>query len=483
MAIDITSRLDCEQLLDRIRRTMLRNGYAPNMIQRLPAVFCENDDYILEGLAKAILTRQANWSTIRPILRDLKSDFSGYKVDAVAALPDQSITELHATYRNRVSAWLLGSELMAIRDNARRFQLLSSKHGPIWKIMRNHLRTNDYDPSLECYIRPQDDDLIHRFADAKGELKLSLVGLAICCEFFNNIGVDEFKPDLHATRFLKRIDLDLTRCSIPSSDAAVRGIGITIAQTTGKPRKLVDSHIWLFCAKGEAEVCEEKDPNCDHCLLKTEMPQLCRGWSTGTAIQVDLPVDIERSRRCSLEGDAEKETVQDPSQSSAAIGNPFSEEVPQSHSTMLSPDHIGTPPTREVIVSARIHATDGPGKPRREITKIAEDATELIIGAACPLDLSVVEHKFHASWNKGRTVLWIPIGLMIGQHEYNAILHYREKTQGLWIGSPLETKDRQDKVKLEDPLAAYGFKAEEEVRLRVHGNRIELLESTQTHES
>jgi hypothetical protein len=473
MSIDITSRLDCEQLLDRIRRTMLRNGYAPNMIQRLPAVFCEDDDYILEGLAKAILTRQADWSTIRPILKDLKSDLSGYNVDAVAALTDQSITELHAEYKKRVSVWLLASELKAIRDNARRFQRLGSGHGPVWQIIRTHLRPDDYDRSVECYIRPQDDDLIHRFADA-GEFKLSLVGLAICCEFFNNIGIDEFKPDVHTTRFLRRIDLDLTRCSIPSGDAGVREIGITIAQTTGKPRKLVDSHIWLFCANREAEVCRENNPKCDDCLLRTEMPRLCRGQSSGSAIKVDSTRDADRSRQCGLQREAEEKTVQHPSQSSAAIGNPFSEEVPQSHSTMVSPERIGTPPTREVIVSAKITAPDRRVKgPRREIGRVPRRDRQRVTGPGCPLDVSVVENEFGATWSDEGTVLLIPIRLTIGQREYDAALHYRVETQGLWIGSPLNHRT----VKLADPLAAEGYRVDEEVRLRIVGNRIRLLKS------
>ncbi|OGO04780.1 MAG: hypothetical protein A2Y91_06600 [Chloroflexi bacterium RBG_13_54_8] len=300
MAIDITSTRDCQDLMGRIHQTMLKKGYAVGRIPKAPAQFQQNDDYILEGLAKAILTRQTRWAEMELILPELKTDFFDYHVECVAALTDRYIAKLYAKYRNRVRARLLHDELLSIADNAGKFLAIRAAHQSVWQFMQSLLNAQNYDGALQCYVRPDDGELLSRFIEAGNPLKLSSVGLAICCEFFNNVGIDEFKPDLHTIRFFNRIDLDRRRWRVSRRPDDARQIGIAMAATLRQPRKFVDGHIWHFCADGKGQICTEDDPQCGLCMLKTNRPQLCNGWPSRREIQSQWLAATKRFRGCAL---------------------------------------------------------------------------------------------------------------------------------------------------------------------------------------
>lgn len=153
---------------------------------------------------------------------------------------------------------------------------------------------------MKFYIQPHDDKLIGCFIDPNSDFKLSGVGLATCCEFFNNIGIDEFKPDTHTVSFLNRIDLNRSSVRISRRPDLIRKVGITISETLGKPRKYVDGHIWCFCAEGEGEICTEDDPKCDLCQLKIQEPQLCLGFPNRIAINSNPLAAAQRMKECAL---------------------------------------------------------------------------------------------------------------------------------------------------------------------------------------
>lgn len=270
MPININSKSDCADLIERIQNTLLAKGYPLSRIQQTPDPFPLNDRDFFEGLCKAILTRQANWSSVVSILPKLKMNLHNYNINAVANMTDAQIKDLYNTYKVNVKKRFLKDELIAIRDNAKIFQNIISKHGSVCTFIKIHLPPTDYNLSLKCYVQPVDDTLIQCFTNPKNLFKLRCVGLAICCEFFNNVGIDEFKPDGHIIRFLNRIGL-LTG----NKQQKARQVGITMAATLGKPRKYVDSHIWCFCAAGEGNICTEKSPKCNICKLRTQLPRLC----------------------------------------------------------------------------------------------------------------------------------------------------------------------------------------------------------------
>lgn len=300
MRIDVKCASDCNELVDRIRHTLFATGYDVTRIPHSPKRFPPDDARVLEGLSAAILTRQAEWNSMERILPALKADLLGYQVNAVAALSNARITALFNKYKSQVRARFLEEELDAIRYNAIVFQRITSQYGSVVGFIKHHLSATYYDHSLGCYIRPQDDHLIRSFAHYGGSWKLHCVGLGICCEFFNNIGVDEFKPDVHTTTFLNRVDLDRTKVKVTQTDKDVRGIGIMIAQTLQQARACVDGHVWHFCASGYGEICTENDPRCDECWLHTKQPELCKGFPN-RAQTVHNPLQAKaRFRECGL---------------------------------------------------------------------------------------------------------------------------------------------------------------------------------------
>jgi hypothetical protein len=198
------------------------------------------------------------------------------------------------------------TKLLWIRDNAKIFLQIQKRHGSVWHFIETNLGASAFNHTHGCYIHPKDDYLLKCFS--KGAFKLNGVRLAICCEFFNNTGVDEFKPDVHTISFLNRVNLDRTKARVSRMPDDTRAIGITIAETLQKPRRFVDSYIWRFCAEGkgkgegegEGEICTEDDPKCHLCELKTRQPQLCQGFPSRTQIGTDPAGAAKRLKECNL---------------------------------------------------------------------------------------------------------------------------------------------------------------------------------------
>jgi hypothetical protein len=298
--IDVNSVSDCQELMERIQQTLLVKGYKTSRIGGLPKPFPLNDAGILEGLSEAILTRQALWISVKRILPELKVSLSNYNVNGVAALTDNDIGEIYISYKDRVKARFFEDELFAIRYNAIIFQQIIFKYGSVCTFIKSYLPMSDYDSSSKCYIRPIDAALKKYFIDYYSGVKLHCVGLAICCEFFNNIGIDDFKPDVHTTSFLNRITLDKYKVRVSHKAEDVRGIGVLIANTLKKPRKYVDSHIWHLCAEGEGQVCTENDPQCSSCWLKIKEPILCGGFPNKAEILDHNIAAADRFKECNL---------------------------------------------------------------------------------------------------------------------------------------------------------------------------------------
>jgi hypothetical protein len=190
-------------------------------------------------------------------------------------------------------------KLKWIRDSAKVFQKISKETGaPVWQFVKNNLDQNQYDHSHQCYVQPNDDSLKRCFIDGGSKSKLPGVGPAICDEFFNSIGIDEFKPDGHTINFLSRINLaGAVRTRKPNR---IRDIGIQMARSLSEPRKYVDSHIWHYCAETEGEICTENDPQCNVCRLEIDEPQLCKGFPNTMDIRANPLRATQRFNECVL---------------------------------------------------------------------------------------------------------------------------------------------------------------------------------------
>jgi len=270
--INVLSGPDCQMLIDRIRRTLV--AVKPSVLSNInayPKPFPANDQVIFEYLVLAVFSNQTKWKFLKPHLPEIKNALFNYNINLIAALSDIAVHQIYMQkiYRLKIPSGIkIEKKLLWIRNNASTFLKIQKQFGSVLNFMQTELAGSPFDDIHNCYIHPNDKQLLKHFS--KGMFKLGGVGDAICCEFFNGIGIDEFKPDVHTCRFIKRIGI------VPSGNKdKVREAGITIARTLGQPRKYVDSHLWIFCADGEGEICTEKTPQCHVCQLKNIQPQLC----------------------------------------------------------------------------------------------------------------------------------------------------------------------------------------------------------------
>ena len=194
--VNINSKSDCEMLIGRIRGTLqATNPVLLSTIRVVSSQFHKDDRYIFEQLCKAILSIQAVFGDIQSNLPKIKGILFNYNISQVASLSDNDITKM---YNNNfrplnIRARFLKKELTCIRNNAMTFGDIQQKSGSVWEFIE------------QCIKDKGQDGLMKSFIGRGSQFKLDGVGLAVCCEFFNNIGIDEFKPDTHTSRFFKRI--------------------------------------------------------------------------------------------------------------------------------------------------------------------------------------------------------------------------------------------------------------------------------------
>ena len=285
MVMDINSKWACEELECRVLRTLSGSGFNTNKVKTKPCEFRSDDIYIFRGLCKAVLSRQTNWDKVVGVLPIIAEVLCNYDIEKVASLSDKEIDKRYKEkLEGKTEVSFLRRKLKHCRKNAEVFQDIRQQHSSVWQFIKGYLNENEYDKSKKCYIQPNDDNLIKCFIEARSPFKLSGVRLAICCEFFNNIGIDEFKPDEHAIIVLVSIGAVGRRSKSPEdireegavnkeSPKEIRQIGIKIAETLGKPRKYVDSLLWNFGRR----ICTKGSPTCNSCRLKIEEPAFCEG--------------------------------------------------------------------------------------------------------------------------------------------------------------------------------------------------------------
>lgn len=263
--MNVKSKEYFEELFDRVCSTLQKNGFDVRS-NKFPNFNNSNDRKIFEGLCKAIFSIQAVWNDYEKNFEAINKLLFYYDFGKIAELSDYEIQRIYTQIKKfKIRDRFQKQKLYDFKKNAKVFLKIANKSGSVHKFIEGNLENKEF--------------LIKKFTDSQSEYKLSRVGLAICSEFFKNIGVDDFKPDLHMNRFFARIGLidNLSFKTSPKIDLQIRKIGIELAKTIGKPAHYVDYTLWRFCAEEEGEICSAK-PKCFKCELYTKKPRLCKGY-------------------------------------------------------------------------------------------------------------------------------------------------------------------------------------------------------------
>jgi len=261
MPINTNDYTACNNFVDAMKNSLKASGF--NVQQEIDnkvfPIFIANDQDIFNGLCRAILSAQADDNKVQALLPELRRKLFYFNIGKLSTLTEIQIAHIYKTHFKGHGTRLLLPQLRSFPSNACRFQQIAQTHGSVWSFIQNHIDSNFYDSNSQRYIQPNDKNIINKFTVNTSPYKLNQVGLAICCEFFNNIGIDEFKPDALIKRVYQRNGLNT------QTDAKARETGITISQTLNQSRKYLDNLSWHF----GREICKESKPLCHLCALQS----------------------------------------------------------------------------------------------------------------------------------------------------------------------------------------------------------------------
>jgi 3-methyladenine DNA glycosylase Tag len=262
------SKESYKELFKRVCSTLKDSGYEmKDVVYPFPDFMKMDDRSIFEGLCKAIFTAQAKWETIEKNLDRIDSLLFNYDFRKIENLTDEEIERIYEEMMEmKVRDRFLHGQLEYFRENACAFTNLLEKGTSIHKFLRKELSDKEM--------------LIKKLTSNGSRYKLSGVGFPICCEFFKNIGVDDFKPDVHMVYLFSRLGIaEIKNPKAPTVKElySIRAAGMDIAKSNNEPFHVVDNVLWFFCAEGKAEICTTNNPKCSKCRLRIEEPAMCRG--------------------------------------------------------------------------------------------------------------------------------------------------------------------------------------------------------------
>jgi len=263
-----TTEESFKELFKRICATLKDSGYEmKDIVYPFPDFKKVDDRSIFEGLCKAIFSAQAKWETFEKNFDGIDSLLFNYDFRKIENLTDEQIKKIHKEMiEMKVRDWLLHRKLKYLRENARVFTNLLGKGTSMHEFLRKELSDKEM--------------LIKKLTSYESGFKLSGVGLPICCEFFKNIGIDDFKADVHMVYLFSRLGIaEIKKPKTPTVRElySIREVGMDIANSNNEPFHVVDNVLWFFCAEEKAEICTTNNPKCFKCKLRNEEPVMCSG--------------------------------------------------------------------------------------------------------------------------------------------------------------------------------------------------------------
>lgn len=211
-----------------------------------------SDEEVFEASLMSLLSSSINWSKIEKIRSELQDLFSGFSLEAYAALQDAKIeNDLIPWFKNRkAGAPWLKKNLLLLKNTA--LKLL--KHS------RNYGSAEHYFTSLahKCDDDPKQMALqIGR----GGNYKLEGFGVALAAEMLKNLGFDVAKPDRHILRAVESFGLvDFWTSDRQSESELFQTMTVVedIASAADKYISFVDNAIWLLCAESGLHLTNEE---------------------------------------------------------------------------------------------------------------------------------------------------------------------------------------------------------------------------------
>lgn len=120
--------------------------------------------------------------------------------------------------------------------------------------------------SLDNFVtRLKPDAISVLLACKESPYALKQIGVPLALEYLRNVGIDTVKPDVHIVRIFKRLGL-LKGCE--SGEKEVLEAIETLSAETGYSKSYIDFLLWHYCSVGFGNICSEKDPKCESCVIR-----------------------------------------------------------------------------------------------------------------------------------------------------------------------------------------------------------------------
>lgn len=202
----------------------------------------------IRGMVYSFLSAQTVWNTIESKMKVIDEIFFHFDIQKIKS------TEYMYFY----------DKLRDIKAHARftkkQLSVLHHNIGVMESI------NSEYD-SMDSYLLSKPVNvIISELSNSTSKRKLKMIGVALCCEYLKNVGIDCFKPDVHIKRMFSSSRLGDSNKSKPNySDLCV--IFKKLSDETGLLTSQLDNILWNYCATGKAEICTAT-PNCHKCVIK-----------------------------------------------------------------------------------------------------------------------------------------------------------------------------------------------------------------------
>lgn len=220
-----------------------KNGKIYTFNEHLQAVI-----YSLLGALKPFKTIEENKENIDNI-------FFNYDADKIKnTKPEYFINSLKEI---KVASILTGKQMKDLNKNVSVLEEIAKTYGTI---------DNYYNKQIMERGNPY--YLAEELADKNSKYKLKNMGIPLVCEYFKNIGIDAAKADRHIRRMFGKNILGFSGKKEASVDEALEYIKEIAEKNNNMPQVEVDILMWLYCAKGQCEICTEKNPKCHKCVIK-----------------------------------------------------------------------------------------------------------------------------------------------------------------------------------------------------------------------
>lgn len=218
----------------------------------------------VQAMIYSMLSAETPWERIEANKDAIDKLFMDYDPEKLMQADSEALVD--GLQKIKCGGRCRNNQMNALSRNIATLRKLDETFGGIDEFSRQMLTDGKESHPYECLILA---------LSVNGEYKLAQMGVPLVAEYLRNVGHNISKPDRHVMRMLSTKHLAEHNFK-PYNDEtwSVRALmeGLRIIRQYAKDTNLSEAHIdhlmWSYCAKGYAQLCTSKNPQCQRCTVK-----------------------------------------------------------------------------------------------------------------------------------------------------------------------------------------------------------------------